>query len=515
MAVRTDFLPQYLNGLNGEAPNSAAAAFYASLDTVSAQSPTIAHNIIREYRDQRTNLKLIASENYSSLATQQTMANLLTDKYSEGYPQHRFYAGCDNVDALESEAADLAKQLFGADHAYVQPHSGADANLVAFMAILAARCQTPALEKLQAKSPMDITKEEWDEVRAGMSNNRLLALDLFSGGHLTHGYRLNISGLLFDSYAYSVDPETHYLDLDKIREQAKEVKPLVLIAGYSAYPRRINFAKMREIADEVGAVFMVDMAHFAGLVAGKVFTGDYNPVPHAHIVTSTTHKTLRGPRGGITLCTDEFSDFVNKGCPNILGGPLPHVMAAKAVAFREALSEDFQSYAAQVVTNAQALAEQLVSKDVPLITGGTDNHLLLINAASGFNLTGRQASSALREAGITLNRNGIPNDPNGAWYTSGLRLGTPALTSLGMGADEAREVADIIHLVLSNTQARIKTKGKGKGQPSQIKYNLDQAVIDQARARVADLLNRYPLYPELNLDMLTAALPQEEPAETN
>ncbi len=496
------FLSRYLEQLNGAPISTAAAAAYASLDHVAQSSPSIAAAIIKEYRDQCSYLKLIASENYSSLATQMAMGNLLTDKYSEGYPKHRFYAGCDNVDDVEGEAADLAKQLFGADHAYVQPHSGADANLVAFLAILAARSQNPELEKLGAKSTMDLSEADWQLVRKELQSKRMLALDLYSGGHLTHGYRLNISGLLFKSSSYSVDPDTYTLNMDKIREQLHEIKPFLLVAGYSAYPRKIDFALMRELADEVGAVFMVDMAHFAGLVAGKVFTGNYDPVPHAHVVTTTTHKTLRGPRGGMVLCKEEFADFVNKGCPSILGGPLPHVMAAKAVAFREALQPGFKDYAAQIVTNAQALAEGLMGHGIPVLTGGTDNHLMLIDVNKGFGLTGRQAATATRACGITLNRNTIPFDPNGAWYTSGLRIGTPALTTLGMGTSEMAEIADIFHLVLSNTTAAVKTKGKQKGQKSQVKYHLADTVIEEARGRVADLLDRFPLYPELDLPML-------------
>ncbi len=495
-------LDRYLERLNGAPIQSAAAAYYASLDQIRASSPSIADAIVNEFRDQRRNLKLIASENFSSLTTQLAHGNLFTDKYSEGFPKHRFYAGCDNVDDVESEAASLACELFGADHAYVQPHSGADANLVAFLSILAARVQTPELEALGAKNVMSLSKEDWTAVRESMENRRMLALDLFSGGHLTHGYRMNVSGFLFDAHSYSVDPETKLLDLDQIRKQAHEVKPLILLAGYSAYSRKINFAKMREIADEVGAVFMVDMAHFAGLVAGKVFTGDYDPVAHAHIVTTTTHKTLRGPRGGMVLCKNEFKEYVDKGCPAILGGPLPHAMAAKAVAFREALTPEFREYAQQVVKNAQALAQGFMERDAPVLTGGTDNHLLLLDVAQGFGLTGRQAETVMRECAVTLNRNSIPFDPNGAWYTSGLRLGAPALTTLGMREAEMTEIADIFTTVLSNTHATVKTKGKDKGSKSQINYNLDQAVIDGARERVAALLDRFPLYPELDLDLL-------------
>jgi len=498
MTEQPAFLSRYLQ--KGGEIDVEAAGYYASLDAIAKGSPTIARGIINEFRDQRGSLKLIASENYSSLATQLAMGNLFTDKYSEGYPYHRFYSGCENVDEVEAEAAELARSLFGAEHAYVQPHSGADANLVAFMAILSARAQAPELEKLDAKSPMALEREQWQAVRAAMQDKKLMALDLYSGGHLTHGYRLNISGFLFDAHAYAVDPQTHRLDMDKIRAQVREVKPFILLAGYSAYPREIDFAAMREIADEVGAVFMVDMAHFAGLVAGKVFTGNQDPVAHAHVVTSTTHKTLRGPRGGIVLCTSEFAEHVDKGCPAILGGPLPHVMAAKAVAFREAARPEFQGYAGRVVKNAKALAERLMHHGMPVLTGGTDNHLLLVDVARGFDLNGRHASAALRECGVTLNRNAIPNDPNGPWYTSGLRLGTPALTTLGMGTDEMREVGDIIHLVLSNTSASVNKKGK----TSKTKYKLDATTIEAAKTRTAALLGRFPLYPNLDLDMLTA-----------
>ena len=335
-------------------------------------------------------------------------------------------------------------------------------------------------------------------------------MDLYSGGHLTHGYRLNVSGFMFEAHTYSVDPETKILDLDKIREQAHALKPLILVAGYSAYSRKINFAKMREIAEEVGAVFMVDMAHFAGLVAGKVFSGDYDPVPHAHVVTSTTHKTLRGPRGGLVLCKREFKDFVDKGCPEILGGPLPHAMAAKAVAFREALTPGFQAYAHRIVDNARALAEALAEEGIPVLTGGTDNHLILLDVAQGFGLTGRQAETALRSCRITLNRNTIPFDPQGAWYTSGLRLGTPAVTTLGMGANEMKEIAAIFKLVLSNTTPTIKTKGKQKGQRSLKNYHLDEPVIQEAQQRTHSLLQAYPLYPELDLSLILEALPPED-----
>ncbi|GCF08576.1 glycine hydroxymethyltransferase [Dictyobacter arantiisoli] len=497
-ATDQSFLVRYLNNLNGQAPQSAAAAFYASLDQIQTVSPSIAANIVQELRDQRSNLKMIASENYSSLTTQLAMGNLLTDKYAEGYPNHRFYAGCDNVDAIESEAAQLAQELFGADYAYVQPHSGADANLVAYLAILSAKAQKPILSELGYEDPSKLSREDWNKVREVVHNQRLLSLDYYSGGHLTHGYRHNISSHLFDVYTYSVDRESGLIDLDQLRKQLHEVRPLILLAGYSAYPRKLNFAKMREMADEVGAVLMVDMAHFAGLVAGKVFTGEYDPVPHAHVVTSTTHKTLRGPRGGLVLCKEEFAEWVNKGCPELLGGPLPHVMAAKAIAFREALRPEFHDYAQKIVENSQALAAACVEEGLDVLTGGSDNHLLLINVAKTFGLTGRQAESVLRECKFTLNRNSLPFDANGPWYTSGLRIGTPAMTTLGMGAAEMREIASIIKLVLSNTTPAKTASGK----QSLTKYILDNEILVSAQQRVQALLEKYPLYPELNLDLL-------------
>jgi len=495
IALQPSFLINYLNSLNGTSPNSAAAAFYASLDQVHSISPTIAASIIKELQDQRSNLKMIASENYSSLATQAAMGNLLTDKYAEGYANHRFYAGCDNVDAIETEAAQLACELFGAGYAYVQPHSGADANLVAFLAILSARIQKPLLADLNQEDPSKLSRADWARVRSAVHNQRLLSLDYYSGGHLTHGYRHNISSHLFDVHTYSVDPTTSLIDLDQLRTQLHEVRPLVLLAGYSAYPRKLNFAKMRELADEVGATLMVDMAHFAGLVAGKVFTGDFDPIPHAHIVTSTTHKTLRGPRGGLILCKPELIEWVNKGCPAILGGPLPHVMAAKAIAFRSALQPDFQTYAHKIVENAQALAESCVAEGLNVLTGGTDNHLLLIDVAKTFGLTGRQAESALRESKITLNRNSLPFDANGPWYTSGLRIGTPAATTLGMGTTDMQEIASIIKLVLSHLTPTTTASGK----QSLTKYILEQPILTQAQQRIQALLDKHPLYPELDL----------------
>jgi glycine hydroxymethyltransferase len=486
-------LTRYLSQLGGKPVEAKVAAVLAGLDAVEAKSPNIAKAIASELRDQRSHLKLIASENYSSLETQLAQGNLLTDKYAEGFSGHRFYAGCDNIDTIESEASALACELFGADHAYVQPHSGADANVVAFLSILAAKTETPFLAEFGVDSPAKLSREDWDKLRARLQKQKLLALDYYSGGHLTHGYRFNLSARLFDVYQYRVRQDTKLLDLDELRKQLHEVKPAILLAGYSAYPRKINFAKMRELADEVGAVFMVDMAHFAGLVAGKVFTGDYNPVPHAHVVTSTTHKTLRGPRGGIVLCKKEFAEFVDKGCPAMLGGPLPHVMAAKAVAFREALKPEFTTYAQKIVANASALAAACISEGMTVLTGGTDNHLLLVDVAQSYGLTGRQAESVLRQCRFTLNRNSLPDDVNGPWYTSGLRLGTPAVTTLGMGEREMREIAAIAKNVLSAT----KPADGPDGKPHKAKFIIDDAVAQTAQARVLELLKSFPLYPEL------------------
>jgi len=344
-------------------------------------------------------------------------------------------------------------------------------------------------------------------MRAALNSRRLLAMDFFSGGHLTHGYRFNFSSRLFDTSTYTVDPTTKLLDMDALRRQASEVKPHILLGGYSAYSRKINFAEMREIADEVGAVLMVDMAHFAGLVAGKVFTGDYDPVAHAHVVTSTTHKTLRGPRGGIVLCKEEFAQAVDKGCPTVLGGPLPHVIAAKAVAFREALQPEFRQYAAKIVENARTLAEELQRRDISVLTGGTDNHIVLVDVASSFGLTGMQAETVLRSCGLTLNRNALPFDEIGPWYTSGLRLGSAAITTLDFAPDEIAEIADVIKSVLGQTRPASPTAADSSAKRTKGDYEVDSSVVAGALARVRDLLKRHPVYPEIDLDLIaTTAL---------
>jgi glycine hydroxymethyltransferase len=322
----------------------------------------------------------------------------------------------------------------------------------------------------------------------------MLGMSLDAGGHLTHGFRPNISGKMFDQRSYGTDPDTGLIDYAVVRETAREFRPLILVAGYSAYPRRVNFAAMREIADEVGATFMVDMAHFAGLVAGKVLTGDFDPVPHAHIVTTTTHKSLRGPRGGMVLCQPELAEAVDRGCPLVLGGPLPNVMAAKAVALAEARQPSFQEYAQRIVVNAQALSDGLIRRGTRLVTGGTDNHLVLIDVG-GFGLTGRQAEQALLDAGIVTNRNAIPRDPNGAWYTSGIRIGTPALTTRGLGTGEMDVIAGLIHEVLSQTRPGTTSAGA----PSKATCAADPALADRVAKQAAELLAQFPLYPSVDL----------------
>ncbi len=481
--------------------NEVMVAYISQLETISKVSPLVASRIVGEIGNQRSHLKLIASENYSSPATHLAMGNLLTDKYAEGFAYHRYYAGCDNVDAIEDYACKTACELFGAEHAYVQPHSGADANLCAYWAILNAKVEVPALEELGVTNPAALTREQWEELRKKTGNQRLLGLDYYSGGHLTHGYRLNVSAQMFDAYSYAVDEKTGLLDYDAIEKLANEIKPLILLAGYSAYPRKINFRRMRQIADSCNAVLMCDMAHFAGLVAGKVFEGDYDPVKWADVVTTTTHKTLRGPRGGMILCKEQFAESVDQGCPLVIGGPLPHVMAAKAVALTEAMQPAFKDYASKIVENAKALAQAFIDEGITLQTGGTDNHLMLVNVAD-FGINGRQAESALIDCGITLNRNALPFDPNGPWYTSGLRIGTPAVTTLGMGPQEMKEIASIITLVLKNTKPAVISKGPKAGTLSKAKAVTDKAAKAQAIERVHALLSKFVLYPELDLNFL-------------
>jgi glycine hydroxymethyltransferase len=399
------------------------------------------HKIIHhELLRQQTGLEMIASENYASVAVMQAQGSILTNKYAEGYPGKRYYGGCQNVDESENLAIERAKQLFACEAANVQPHSGSQANMAVYLA---------------AMNPGDT----------------VLGMDLSHGGHLTHGSPVNFSGILFKAASYKLDPETGRLNYDVIRNTAKEVKPKLIIAGYSAYPRQLDFVKFREIATEVGAQLLVDMAHFAGLVA----TGYHpSPVPFADYVSSTTHKTLRGPRGGIILSNQENIKKINsKIFPGIQGGPLEHVIAAKAVAFHEALQPEFKTYMGQVVDNAKTLGESLLTHGYDLVTGGTDNHLVLLDL-SKTEVTGKLAETALDAAGITVNKNTVPNEKRSPFVTSGVRIGTPALTTRGMKQNEMKIIANWIHQILKNPE--------------------DQKVILRIRAEVEDLCRSFPIY---------------------
>ena len=502
--MNTNPVSEYLAAefLKHQAPeklNTNFLAYLCSLTEISKVTPGIASSIVKELENQRNRVKLIASENYCSMAVQLAMGNLLTDKYAEGVSNHRFYAGNENVDAIETLAAEEACKLFGAQYANVQAHCGADANLLAYWAILSTRIESPALAKWGETNLYKLDDSRWKELRTAFGNQRLLGLDYYSGGHLTHGYRHNISGRMFDIFSYSVSEKDGLLDYDAIEKQALEVRPLILLAGYSAYPRKINFKRMREIADKTGSVFMVDMAHFGGLVAGKVFTDENDPVLWAHVVTSTTHKTLRGPRAGFVLAVKEFAEALDKGCPLTMGGPLPHVIAAKAIAFREAAAPEFRQYAQRIVSNCRALAASCMKNGLDVLTGGTDNHLMLVNVHNA-GITGRQAEGAIHECHITLNRNSLPRDPNGPWYTSGIRVGTAAATTLGMGEAEMCELGELIAKVIKGT-----AQAPDKNDPlkkSRAKYIIDQTVKSEVHARVKTLMDRFPVYPELDLDLL-------------
>ena len=359
-------------------------------------------------------LELIASENYVSPAILEAQGSILTNKYAEGYPGKRYYGGCEFVDIAESLAIERAKKLFSAEHANVQPHSGSQANMAVYFSI-------------------------------AQTGNSILGMDLSHGGHLTHGSHVNFSGFVFQSYSYQLDPKTHLLDYNHIEHQAKKYKPAILIAGHSAYPRIPDFKIFREIADRVHAVLLVDMAHFAGLVAGGVHP---SPVPYADFVSSTTHKTLRGPRGGFVLCSKQYSKKIDKALfPGIQGGPLMHIIAGKAVAFQEALQDSFKSYARQIVSNAQTLSDTLIQCGFSLITGGTDNHLILIDL-SNKNITGKKAEVTLGKAGITVNKNTIPGEKLSPFVSSGIRIGTPAITTRGMKEEEMKQIALYINRAL-------------------------------------------------------------------
>ncbi|MBA4495950.1 serine hydroxymethyltransferase [Paenactinomyces guangxiensis] len=413
------------------------------MEQLRQKDPQVAEAIAAELGRQRNKIELIASENFVSEAVLQALGTVLTNKYAEGYPAKRYYGGCEYVDVVEDLARERAKKLFAAEHANVQPHSGAQANMAVYFAVL----------------------EPGDTV---------LGMNLAHGGHLTHGSPVNFSGKLYNFVAYGVDAETHRINYDEVRQLALEHKPKLLVAGASAYPRIIDFARLREIADEAGCLLMVDMAHIAGLVA----TGHHpNPVPYADFVTTTTHKTLRGPRGGLILCKEKYAKLIDKSIfPGVQGGPLMHVIAAKAVALGEALSEEFKTYSQQVVNNAVRLAARLKHNGFNLISGGTDNHLVLIDVRNQ-NLTGKKAEHLLDEVGITTNKNAIPFDPESPFVTSGIRIGTAAVTSRGMDLEAMDEIADIITLTLKNPE--------------------DETAHQEARQRVAVLTEKFPLYPGL------------------
>jgi len=404
------------------------------------QDPQVFQAIQDELKRQQTKIELIASENFVSQAVMEAQGSVLTNKYAEGYPGRRYYGGCEHVDVVEDLARERAKQIFGADHANVQPHSGAQANMAVYFTVL---------------KPGDT----------------VLGMNLSHGGHLTHGSPVNFSGIQYNFVEYGVDPETHRINYDDVLEKARLHKPKLIVAGASAYPRVIDFKRFREIADEVGAYLMVDMAHIAGLVAAGLHP---NPVPYAHFVTTTTHKTLRGPRGGMILCKEEFAKQIDKSIfPGIQGGPLMHVIAAKAVAFGEALQDSFKTYVQNIVNNAQRLADSLIKEGFTLVSGGTDNHLLLVDLRS-LNLTGKVAEKVLDEVGVTVNKNTIPYDPESPFVTSGIRIGTAAVTSRGFGLEEMDEIASIIALTLKNID--------------------NEEKLEEARKRVAALTEKFPLY---------------------
>ena len=411
------------------------------LTNLKTVDPEIQKAIDQELSRQREKLEMIASENIVSTAVMQAQGSILTNKYAEGYPGKRYYGGCEYVDIVEQLAIDRAKKLFGAEYANVQPHSGAQANTAVYFALL-------------------------------QPGDTILGMNLTDGGHLTHGSPVNISGKYFKIIPYGVDKETERIDYDELERLAKEHQPKLIVGGASAYSRVIDFERMAQIAKSVGAYFMVDMAHIAGLVAAGLHP---SPVPYADVVTTTTHKTLRGPRGGLILCRDaEFGKQFNKAIfPGIQGGPLMHVIAAKAVAFKEALSDEFKVYQQQVLDNAKALADELVKKGFRIVSGGTDNHLMLVDLRSK-NITGKEAQFLLDEIGITANRNTIPFEPLSPFVTSGIRLGTPALTTRGLKEEDIREVADIIADVIENRE--------------------DSDVIEAAKAKVQAICKKFPLY---------------------
>lgn len=409
-----------------------------SIDFLKSYDPSVGDAMEQELKRQRRNLELIASENIVTPAVMAAMGSLLTNKYAEGYPGKRYYGGCQCVDVVEEMARQRACELFGAEHANVQPHSGAQANTAVYFAML----------------------EPGDTV---------MGMNLSEGGHLTHGSPVNISGKYFNFVSYGVDPETHVIDYDKVMELALECKPKMIVCGASAYPRIIDFAKFREIADACGAYLMVDMAHIAGLVAAGVHP---NPVPYAEFVTTTTHKTLRGPRGGMILCREEFAKQIDKAIfPGTQGGPLMHTIAAKAVCLGEALKPEFKEYGKKVVANAQALAQGLINRGNKLVSGGTDNHVMLMDLRDT-DVTGKELEARLDECYITVNKNTIPNEPRSPFVTSGIRIGTPAVTTRGLNTEDMDKIAEFITLVLNDYENS----------------------ADKVRQGVEELCAKYPLY---------------------
>ena len=413
---------------------------HKNIDHIRKVDPEIAQAIDQELDRQQSGLEMIASENFTSQAVLEACGTVLTNKYAEGYPGKRYYGGCHVVDLAESLAIERAKKLFGAEHANVQPHSGSQANIAAYLAFLKA-------------------------------GDTVLGLDLCHGGHLTHGSPVNASGILFNFVSYGVSRDQETIDFAALKKLAKEHKPKMIVTGATAYPRIIDFPKFREICDEVGAILMVDIAHIAGLVATGLHP---TPVPVAEVVTSTSHKTLRGPRGGFILCQEKYAKQVNKAIfPGTQGGPLEHVIAAKAVAFKEAMSPEFKAYQQQILKNAQALAEGLLAAGFRLVSGGTDNHLMLVDLRPK-KITGKIAEKVLDQVGITVNKNTIPFDPEKPFVTSGIRIGTPALTTRGMKETEMKTIAGLIGQVLSNIE--------------------DQTIKDQAKTKIAALCQQFPLY---------------------
>lgn len=407
------------------------------LESVKAVDKEVYDSVLLEMERQSNNIELIASENFASKAVMEAMGSQLTNKYAEGYPGKRYYGGCEYVDIPENLARDRVKKLFGAEHANVQPHSGSGANMAVYFAAL---------------KPGD----------------KVLGMDLSNGGHLTHGSPVNFSGKLFDFVSYGVNDEG-YIDYNEVREIALKEKPQMIVAGASAYSRTIDFKRFKEIADEIGALFMVDMAHIAGLVAAGLHP---SPVPYADFVTSTTHKTLRGPRGGLILCKQEYAKAVDKNIfPGIQGGPLMHIIAAKAICFKEALETDFRDYQAKVIDNCKTLGEALIERDFNIVSGGTDNHLLLVDLRNK-EITGKEAEHLLDEVGITTNKNTVPNETASPFVTSGIRIGTPATTTRGFDKESMIEIADIISWTIDNRDKN----------------------LDEARARVKALCDKFPLY---------------------